>query len=84
MRAMLFRTHRKHPSPHDWNQFLQQARQLGSPPQAEELADGLWLLPLPDCQGFLDGLIQLVQRKPLSVSATTLAVDFHPPWQTVS
>jgi hypothetical protein len=39
---------------------------------------------LPDCQGFLDGLIQLVQRKPLSVSATTLAVDFHPPWQTVS
>ena len=56
---------------------------FGGLPVAELLAL-LWLLPLPDCQSFLDGLTQLVRRTPLNVAATFLAVDFHPPWQTVS
>ena len=84
MRALLFHARPTHPSIHDWNQFLQKARKLGPSSQAEELADGLWLLPLPDCQNFLDGLTQLVRLSPQNVSATSLSVDFRTPWQPVS
>jgi hypothetical protein len=83
MRAVLFHAAPKQ-STHDWNDFLRRIPNLRPPPQAEELALGIWLLPLPDCQTFLDDLMQLVQRPFPPASSKTLEVDFQPPWQTVS
>lgn len=59
-------------------------RRLGQPPvQAEELMVGLWLLPLPECQSWLDSVrARLAQT--LGVSATMREVDFLGPWQPVS
>jgi hypothetical protein len=84
MRAVLFHA-RLRQSTKDWATFLRNAAALGPPPQAEEIAPGVWLLPLPACQTFLDGLTALLTGNPLpNAAARTLQVDYVGTWQTVS
>jgi hypothetical protein len=84
MRAVLFHA-RSTGHSIDWDEFvLRRIPALRPPSQAEELAPGVWLLPLPDCQKFLDDLTRLLQRPLPLASARTREVDYVTPWQTVS
>lgn len=83
MRAVLFHAAQKQ-SVKDWREFLRRVRVLGPPAQAEELAPGVWLLPLPDCQGFLDALTQILQRPLPFASSRTREVDCIGPWRTLT
>jgi hypothetical protein len=84
MRVVLFRAestgHQK-----DWFEFIdRRVPSLGPPQEAEELADGVWLLPLPQCQKFLDDLTALLQRQPPLAVAKMREVGSLGPWQPVS
>jgi hypothetical protein len=69
----------------DFDEFVQRrVPALRPPPQAEELAYGLWLLPMPDCQSFLDDLRQLLRRPAPLAIARTRECDSVTPWQLVS
>jgi hypothetical protein len=69
----------------NWNEFiLRRLLALGPPSQAEELAPGVWLLPMPHCQKFPNDLTQLLQRPLPLASAKTREVDCVSPWQPVS
>jgi hypothetical protein len=62
-------------------EFLRRVGQPSGP--AEELATGLWLLPLPDCQNWLKAATaRLGQTRGLS--AKMLLVEEYLPWQILS
>jgi hypothetical protein len=80
MRDVILRLHdeRGH---RNLDEFL---RRVGHPPKpAEELATGLWLLPLPDCQSWLDAVRTRVGQT-LGLSATIREVDCVSPWRPLS
>jgi|HubBroStandDraft_6_1064221.scaffolds.fasta_scaffold793639_1 hypothetical protein len=83
MRAVLFRAQSTGHA-RDWNEFIHRVSGFPRPQEAEELAPGIWFLPLPDCQGFLDNLKGLLQRPLPLASSKTLEFDYATPWQTVS
>src|SRR5260370_24682265 len=86
MRAVLFHAGLKpNQGQSNWSQFVREIQKLGPPPaMADRLTEEVWLLPLPQCQVFVDQLKQLVFSAHLAISARTLPVDFHPPSQTVT
>jgi hypothetical protein len=59
-------------------------RRVGQPSEpAEELATGLWLLPLPDCKNWLEAaMARLGQTR--GISAKMLPVEEYLPWQILS
>lgn len=68
-----------------WDEFVQRRLPaLEPPPQAEALAEGVWFLPLPDCQQFLDALTALMRRPMPLATARTLEFDYAGAWQPVS
>ena len=82
MRAVLF--HAQSTS-HPWiTEFLQRAEGLPRPAQAEKLAPGVWFLPLPDRQNFLNGLCAMLRRPLPNAVAKMLEVDYATPWQPVA
>jgi hypothetical protein len=83
MRAVLFHA-QSTGHPVDWTEFLRRAEGLPRPAQAEKLAPGVWFLPLPDCQNFLNGLCALLRRPLPNAVAKMLEVDYATPWQPVS
>jgi hypothetical protein len=67
--------------PMNLDEFL---RRVGHPAKpAEELARGLWLLPLPDCQSWLDA-VRTRLGQTAGLSATIREVDCLSPWQPLS
>ena len=79
MRAVILRL--RHERERDLDEFL---RRIGDPPTlGEELARGLWLLPLPDCQDWLDAVRHRLGQM-LGLSATIREVDCVSPWQPLS
>jgi hypothetical protein len=67
--------------PMNLDEFL---HRVGRPPkQAEELARGLWLLPLPDCQSWVDA-VRARLGQTAGLSAMMREVDCVSPWQPVS
>jgi hypothetical protein len=84
MRAVLFHAQaQRSGSANILQEFQREADQFGVPREAEELANGLWFLPIPECQRFLDRLIELAERR-LGIVGKMLEVDYHNPWRTVS
>lgn len=79
MRAVLLQV-RGH-TQRNLDEFL---RRIGQPPvPAEELALGLWLLPLPDCQNWLDAVGQRLGQT-AGISSRMREGEFQAPWQPVS
>jgi hypothetical protein len=79
MRAVLLRLHDE--GSRNLGEFL---RRVGWPPaQAEQLAERLWLLPLPDCQNWIDS-VRTRLGQTLGISATIREVDCVSPWQSLS
>jgi hypothetical protein len=83
MRAVLFHA-QSTGRPKDWNEFIHRVSGFSRPQVAEELAPGVWFLPLPDCQGFLDNLKGLLQRPLPVASSRMLEFDYAMTWQTLS
>lgn len=76
MRAVILRLHDE--GRRNFDEFL---RQVGHPPKpAEELATGLWWLPLPDCQSWLDA-VRTKLGQTLGIVAMMREVDYASPWQ---
>jgi hypothetical protein len=63
------------------DEFLRRVGPL--PASAEELATGLWLLPLPDCQSWLEAA-QTRLGQTLGISARIREVDCASSWQPLS
>ena len=79
MRSLLFHATSKG-YPLDWKEFLREARELTLPEGAYQLAENVWVLPLPECQRFLEILKRLAGRKPLSIAVRTLEFDSEASW----
>jgi|HubBroStandDraft_4_1064222.scaffolds.fasta_scaffold2400246_1 hypothetical protein len=79
MRTVLFHAASKG-FPIDWSDFLRETRDLDVPAEADQLADNVWLLPLPECESFWETLKGVAARKPSSIAARSLEVDHGAPW----
>jgi|HubBroStandDraft_6_1064221.scaffolds.fasta_scaffold1027311_2 hypothetical protein len=84
MHAVLFKAHLDtSDGPSNLYQFLRQTEEpIPPPPAAKKLADGVWFLPLPECEDYLDRLMSYLRLHPDPICAEVLDVDYEGSWKS--